>query len=703
MKHLKIWQKLVLMGAVFMLPFAVVARKQYSYINSTGVEFAEQEIRGLEYYAPLSTLVKHLQRHRDLAGAVAAGDQSYQEQVVRLTAEIDQQIKAVDEVNQALDSSLHVGQRWSKLRSSARELIAASPGLSPDEIFKQHTAAIEETLGLISALADASKLSLDSDVDSYYLANFLMLKGPELTEALSQGRAAELASGGRATADQLDALNKAATLAPFLQRRLDKSLAKAFTYNDAVKARLEVDTHASSEAVRKAAADIPRLATPNRTTQAAHDLQASLTSGIDSIFAAEARATETVKGLLNARIDGFHSQMASTLLWTALGVLGVCLLGLLLMRDLTVTMGQVVSVANRISLGDLNVEISGTTRRDEIGGLTRSFDKLVKAKREMVGIAERIAGGDLGVKVQPRLEQDTLGLALANMVERLSTLVGEVQRSGIRVNTSVNEIAATSRQQEATAREIAATTTEIGATSREIAATSRDLARTMNEVSAVADESAGLAGRGQVGLTRMEETMRHVMEAAASINAKLAILNQKAGNINQVVTTITKVADQTNLLSLNAAIEAEKAGEYGRGFAVVATEIRRLADQTAVATYDIDQMVKEIHSAVSAGVMGMDKFSEEVRSGVHEIHDVSEQLSQIIGHVQALAPRFDAVAEGVQAQATGAEQITQSLAQLGDAAQQTVDSLAQSNEVIDGLNQAATGMRTGVSRFKLVA
>ena len=136
------------------------------------------------------------------------------------------------------------------------------------------------------------------------------------------------------------------------------------------------------------------------------------------------------------------------------------------------------------------------------------------------------------------------------------------------------------------------------------------------------------------------------MEAAGSINAKLAVLNEKAGNINQVVTTITKVADQTNLLSLNAAIEAEKAGEYGRGFLVVATEIRRLADQTAVATYDIEQMVKEMQSAVSAGVMGMDKFSEEVRRGMQEVQQVGGQLSQIIQQVQALAPRFEAVNEG---------------------------------------------------------
>jgi methyl-accepting chemotaxis protein WspA len=193
------------------------------------------------------------------------------------------------------------------------------------------------------------------------------------------------------------------------------------------------------------------------------------------------------------------------------------------------------------------------------------------------------------------------------------------------------------------------------------------------------------------------------MEAAGSINSKLAVLNEKAANINQVVTTITKVADQTNLLSLNAAIEAEKAGEYGRGFAVVATEIRRLADQTAVATYDIEQTVKEIQSAVSAGVMEMDKFSEEVRRGMQDIQQIGGQLSEIILEVQALAPRCEAVNEGMQAQATGAEQITQALAQLSDAAQQTVESLRQSGQAIDGLNQAALGMRNGVSRFKLAA
>jgi methyl-accepting chemotaxis protein WspA len=285
------------------------------------------------------------------------------------------------------------------------------------------------------------------------------------------------------------------------------------------------------------------------------------------------------------------------------------------------------------------------------------------------------------------------------MADEVTALVGQVQKSGIQVGSAVTEIAATAKQQQATVSEIAATTTQIGATSREISATSKELAKTMNEVSAVADQTAALASGGQAGLTRMEKIMPQVMEAARSINGKLAVLNEKAGNINQVVTTITKVADQTNLLSLNAAIEAEKAGEYGRGFAVVASEIRRLADQTAIATFDIELIVKEIQSAISAGVMGMDKFSEEVRHGMQDVQQVGSQLSQIIEQVQALVPRVEAVNEGMQAQATGAEQISEALLQLTQAAQQTAESLQQSTSAIDALNQVSGNLHNSVLKL----
>ena len=344
-----------------------------------------------------------------------------------------------------------------------------------------------------------------------------------------------------------------------------------------------------------------------------------------------------------------------------IAVLAAALCGFLLLQAIMSPMKRIVSILEVMRSGDLSSRLN-LDRKDEFGAVETGFN---------------------------------------DMMAELTSLVSQAQRSSVQVTTSVTEIAATSKQQQATATETAATTTEIGATSREIAATSRDLVRTMTEVTSAADQASILAGSGQQGLARMEETMHSVMGAADLVNAKLAILNEKAGNINQVVVTIVKVADQTNLLSLNAAIEAEKAGEYGRGFAVVATEVRRLADQTAVATYDIEQMVREIQSAVSAGVMGMDKFSEEVRRGMSEVQQVGEQLSQIIHQVQALAPRVLMVNEGMQAQATGAEQINLALVQLGDASSQTVESLRQASFAIDELSQVAVGLRSGVSRFKV--
>jgi len=370
-----------------------------------------------------------------------------------------------------------------------------------------------------------------------------------------------------------------------------------------------------------------------------------------------ASADAATNDIVSAVSTAKGSMVVSLLL--AIVAAGIC--GLLLMRAITAPMQRIVHALDKLRSGDLSVRLS-LDRKDEFGAIESGFNE---------------------------------------MAEAIATLVAQAQRSSVQVTTSVTEIAATSKQQQATATETAATTTEIGATSREIAATSRDLVRTMTEVTSAADQASSLAGSGQQGLARMEETMHQVMGAADLVNAKLGILNEKASNITQMVVTIVKVADQTNLLSLNAAIEAEKAGEYGRGFAVVATEVRRLADQTAVATYDIEQMVREIQSAVSAGVMGMDKFSEEVRRGMFEVQQVGEQLSQIIHQVQALAPRVLMVNEGMQAQATGAEQINQALAQLSDASTQTVESLRQASFAIDELSQVAAGLRGGVSRFKV--
>jgi len=325
--------------------------------------------------------------------------------------------------------------------------------------------------------------------------------------------------------------------------------------------------------------------------------------------------------------------------------------------------------------------------------------------RTMVGVAKKIADGEIDqhIAYQSGDEVGMLATEFNLMIDHLSGLVRQVQQSGIQVTSSATQLAASGKRLEAMMTEQVAATQDVVATATEIAATSQALVRTMHDVTVVSEDTATAAASGQTGLARMEATMHHMEDATRTIAAKLGVINERAAIITSVVTTITKVADQTNLLSLNAAIEAERAGEYGRGFAVVAREIRRLADQTAVATLDIEHMVKEMTAAVSAGVLGMDQFAQEVRQGVEEVRTVGGQLTQIIDQVQALTPRFDAVNAGMQAQAQGAQQISDAMHQLSAAAQQMAASLYESARAIAQLTDAAQGLHDGISRFKVQA
>jgi methyl-accepting chemotaxis protein WspA len=329
--------------------------------------------------------------------------------------------------------------------------------------------------------------------------------------------------------------------------------------------------------------------------------------------------------------------------------------------------------------------------------LRRQLPKVVEA-------AEAIADGNLTYSLPATKDQTEVGQllnAFQNMIKSLNGLIAQAQRSGIQISTSTTQIAAAGKQLEATVNEQSASMNEVNATARQIANTAGNLARSMDGVVQTAQATTDAASKGQTNLEKIQSTMQHLAYATNSISTKLKVMDEKANNINSVVTTITKVADQTNLLSLNAAIEAEKAGEYGAGFAVVAREIRRLADQAAVATLEIEQMVKEMQSSVSTGVIEVDKFRSEVKQSVEEVGNVSEQIASFITDVQGLTPKFTTVSQSMDEQYRGAEQISIAIAQLRDASQQTVQSLQETNYALTQLDDATRGLQREISQFKV--
>ncbi len=323
---------------------------------------------------------------------------------------------------------------------------------------------------------------------------------------------------------------------------------------------------------------------------------------------------------------------------------------------------------------------------------------IIKPLNQMMKSAISIGNGDLSNRVPVHFNDEAgkVGKAFNKMADSIQDLLKQLQWAGIQLTSSTTEIAATAKEQEITVMEQESAVKQIAVTAQEISATTKDFANTMREISETAEKTSSLATSGKEGLQRMEVTMRQMVDAASNIASKLAVLNEKAGTITGVVTTISKVADQTNLLSLNAAIEAEKAGEHGRSFVIIAREMRRLADQTANSTLDIEKMVNEMVSAVSAGVMGVDKFTDEINSGVTQVTIAGEQLSKIIEQVQQLISSFESVNNGMQTQFQGAAQINESILQLSETAQQTSESIRQFHKAIEQLNNAAQELKSMV-------
>ena len=323
--------------------------------------------------------------------------------------------------------------------------------------------------------------------------------------------------------------------------------------------------------------------------------------------------------------------------------------------------------------------------------------------RTAVAVANQVAGGDLRADVGDTADDETGALlgAIQKMTNDLRGLIGRIQHSSVALISTATAIQATASEQQQVITDYGASTSQAVAAVKEISVTSQELLRTMTEVNDMASHTGKMATAGRVGLGGMDGTMRQLAESTSSFGSKLAVISERAANINLAVTTITKVADQTNLLSINAAIEAEKAGEYGLGFLVVAREIRRLADQTAVASLDIERMVKEMQYSVSAGVMEMDKFAEQVRTGVREIGDVSAKLGEIIEAVQGISGRYGQVTEGMRAQSQGAEQIREAMIRLAEGATRTASSLNDFNGATVHLREAVGDLKEEVSRFTI--
>ena len=322
--------------------------------------------------------------------------------------------------------------------------------------------------------------------------------------------------------------------------------------------------------------------------------------------------------------------------------------------------------------------------------------------RHAADAAEQLVAGDLTVELTPTDKRDEPGvliLSLISLVSYLRSLIGTFKDVNSKIGSAADRVAVITRSQEASVNTVSSSTSEIAAAAQQISSTAEELLAAMRVVAEKVQETAARADQGREKIAGMDVMINQLAVGSETINDRLQVIAQRAEKINGVVTTITKVADQTNLLSLNAAIEAEVAGEAGRGFAVVAQEIRRLADQTAVGTLDIEKMVREMQAAVAVGVREMNSFGAMVQSGVEASASTGEQLGLIIEQVQDLQPRFELVKEGMLSQSVGAKQIAGSMHQLTEVTSGTSESIIELVRATEEMHAAVNLLNHSIMRF----
>ncbi len=317
-------------------------------------------------------------------------------------------------------------------------------------------------------------------------------------------------------------------------------------------------------------------------------------------------------------------------------------------------------------------------------------------------IAVIVSQGDLSctIATDPR-DQGSLLWAMKKMVENLREMITSTAAISESIASASSQLQSTSEQIATGAEEVAAQTVTVATASEEMAVTSGDIARSC---ALAAENSTKSSESAQNGAAIVQETiagMNKIAERVKDTAGTIDALGARSEQIGEIIGTIEDIADQTNLLALNAAIEAARAGEQGRGFAVVADEVRALAERTTKATREIGEMIKAIQAETHAAVRTMEEGVREVERGASSSKKSGEALQDILNEINEVTMQVNQIATAAEEQTATTSEITSNIHQITDVVQQTARGAEETSLSSANLARHAQQLRAMVSRFRL--
>jgi len=445
---------------------------------------------------------------------------------------------------------------------------------------------------------------------------------------------------------------------------------------------------------------------------------------VDQLRAVAGEFIATEEDLLQARTAASDAASRSARLLTLAALSLVVLLGigigLGLSRRLSGNAQAVTRAAQALAAGDTTIRAE-VRSSDEIGELATAFndmaDRLVAAAQaerdssealqsavgEYSAFAARVAAGDLRAEVAANGSQQLRVLSenLNGMASGLAEMSGQVREGAAQIGSGASEILAAVSEHTATASEQSAAISETSSTAQEVRAAAEQAARKAKEVAEIAQASLEVSDRGTEAVEAIARAMEQIRERVEGIARDILALSGQSQQIGEIVATVNDLADQSNILALNASIEAAKAGEHGKGFAVVATEVRNLAEQSKQATGQVRAILGDIQQATTGAVLATEQGTKVVEEGQTLALRAGEVIRSQAGTIRQAAHAAQQIAASAHEQSVGMDQVARAMKDLAEGTTQFVAGARQSEQAAEDLSRLAQQLTSVTDRYRV--
>ncbi len=650
MKRLSYSRKMLVAGFFFCIPIALLAYFLVTNIREQ-VEFGAKERSGVRYVMPLRNVLSYLLEHRR---EIMSGGKT--------STAPDKVLGELDRAEARLGRVLATGESVRTLKTKMGE-VNGLRGATARRTFDAHTALVGDLLELIVLVADNSNLTLDPDIDSYYLMDTLTTKLPPLADALARidliasRRLADQSALGDRT-DLIVLSGQVRTLVDAANKNIRAACAK----NPALTPLLQKpfqEVGDSSAAFLKAVT--PYMdATPPLGPLPQHVIRAANAAG-DAVFKAMDVVSPALDGLLAERIHAFQTRMYLYLSLSFLAFLLGVYLSIGCFLSVREGIASVRDVAERVANGDLTVEAPQLSR-DELGEMARMFNIMTENLRHMI-------------------------VTLSGVTDKVHSFAGKL-------SDSVDQQAGFSSQ-------LSSSATEISSTMEEFSATASHIANHSHEVVDIADRTLESTKGGATGVETLAMKMSDISNDNEASLREIMELGRKSKEITKIMEIIGTIANQTKLIAFNAALEAASAGEAGKRFGVVAVEIRRLADSVVESTGQTEGKITEIMDAVNRLIIASEKGSKGIREGLDYSGRTMEMLCDVVDGAAATSEAAKQISLSTQQQQLASSQVVFALHDIQEGAQHSSESIQQISTISKELTAMSSDLKAIMGRFSL--